>query len=211
MSRNAAMDAARMEKNKQRVLRKALELFAEKDIENVSMPDIAKAVKMDRSSIYRYFPSKLDLVIAISATMWQEFAEQNFGTEIFKETAAERYELWLDSFLDLYRNHRGMLRFNQFFNVYVASEEVPPEQMEPFARVITELEKRFHDVYVMGQEDGTLRTDLPEQRIFSVTLHLMLAAVTRYAVGLIYEGATEPEEELLELKEMLMHRFVTAK
>ena len=80
MSRNAAMDAARMEKNKQRVLRKALELFAEKDIENVSMPDIAKAVKMDRSSIYRYFPSKLDLVIAISATMWQEFAEQNFGS-----------------------------------------------------------------------------------------------------------------------------------
>ena len=44
--------------------------------------------------------------------------------------------------------------------------------------------------------------------MFSTTLHLMLAAVTRYAVGLVYEGGTEPEKELTVLKEMLMGRYL---
>ena len=65
-------------------------------------------------------------------------------------------------------------------------------------------------MYETAKQDGTLRTDIPEQKIFSTTLHLMLAAVTRYAVGLIYQGG-EPEEELTALKEMLMQRYTVRK
>ena len=43
--------------------------------------------------------------------------------------------------------------------------------------------------------------------MFSVTLHLMLAAVTRYAVGLAYNEETDAEAELALLKEMLMSKF----
>ena len=39
-------------------------------------------------------------------------------------------------------------------------------------------------------------------------LHLMLAVVTRYAVGLVYNEESDPEEELLMQKDMLMRRFV---
>ena len=53
-------------------------------------------------------------------------------------------------------------------------------------------------------------TDVPEEEIFSTTLHLMLAAATRYAVGLIYQGG-DPEEELTALKEMLMERYTITK
>ena len=42
--------------------------------------------------------------------------------------------------------------------------------------------------------------------IFSTTLHLMLAATTRYAVGLVYESR-EPGKELERLKGMLMREF----
>ena len=59
----------------------------------------------------------------------------------------------------------------------------------------------------MGEQDGTLRTDVPEKKMFSLTLHLMLAAVTRYAVGLLYDAGIDPEEELTELKDMLMRRY----
>ena len=38
----------------------------------------------------------------------------------------------------------------------------------------------------------------------------MLAAATRYAVGLTYQGG-EPEEELTALKEMLMERYTITK
>ena len=65
----------------------------------------------------------------------------------------------------------------------------------------------FHRIYEKAKIDGTVRTDIPENEIFSSTLHLMLAAVTRYAVGLVYDGGTDPEQELRLLKDVLYSRF----
>ena len=47
--------------------------------------------------------------------------------------------------------------------------------------------------------------------MFSTTLHLMLAAVTRYAVGLVYipESGFDAEKELEKLKEAMMLRYKT--
>ncbi len=53
-----------------------------------------------------------------------------------------------------------------------------------------------------------LRTEVPEDEMFSVTLHLMLAAVTRYAVGLAYKPEGFDEMRELEIqKEMLLLRY----
>ena len=78
--------------------------------------------------------------------------------------------------------------------------------MDAYKNVIQTLEKRFAGLYLKGQQDGTLRTDMTEKKMFSTTLHLMLAATTRYAVGLVYESR-EPEKELERLKSMLMRMF----
>ena len=212
MSRNPELDAARMTENKDKIVMLSYKLFAERGIEAVSMSDIAKAVKYDRSSLYRYFQTKQDLAVSISAYVWGKITTQNYERAGARApTAAQRYEFWLDSFLLLYRERRDILRFNQFFNVYMANEKVPAGQMEPYGKVIEELANGFHDVYELAKQDGTLRTDLPEKKIYSVTLHLMLAAVTRYAVGLVYQSdESTAEEELTALKEMLMQRYAKA-
>ena len=126
-------------------------------------------------------------------------------------TAAEEFDAFLESFLDLYRNHKDILRFNQFFNVYLQSEVIPEEEKKPYLDMIRALEARFGETYRKGQQDGTLRTDLPEKKLFSVTIHLMLAAVTRYAVGLVYNEGTDAEEELRLQKEMLLERFCVSR
>ena len=56
--------------------------------------------------------------------------------------------------------------------------------------------------------DYRLVTDEPEAQRFSATLHLMLAAVTRYAIGLVYDGGSEPEAELILLRDMLLRHYV---
>ena len=68
--------------------------------------------------------------------------------------------------------------------------------------MIDALRERFHAVYLKGERDKTLRTDIPEGKMFSATLHLMLAMVTRYAVGLVYDAGVAPEEELLAMNRL---------
>ena len=211
MGRNQEKDAAEMEAKNQRILESGFRIFAENSIEKVTMTDVAKAAGIGVASLYRYYSTKTALVIAVSTWVWEQYtknlAMKRSEIEISKATAAERFGYYLESFLDLYHNHKDALRFNQFFNIYIRTEGIAPEDMDAYKNVIQTLEKRFAGLYLKGQQDGTLRTDMTEKKMFSTTLHLMLAAVTRYAVGLIYEEETEPEEELRFQKELLMRRF----
>ena len=67
----------------------------------------------------------------------------------------------------------------------------------------------FHQMYEKGKIDKTLKTDLSESVMFSSSFHIMLAAVTRYAMGLVYvteDGDLEKELDLL--KEALLKMYV---
>lgn len=188
-------------------------LFAEKGIDPVTMPEIAEASGVTRPSLYRYFSTKADLVIAIGAWKWKEYmneARRRLTPELREKMSARGYlEFYLDSFLDLYRNHSDILRFNQYFNSYIEKERVPAEQMRPYRDVIEELVAGFYGAFHRSA-DGTLRPDVSEKMVVSSVMHIMLAAVTRYAVGLAYVMAgSSPEDELLLLRSALLREFTT--
>ena len=212
MGRNLKKDAIEMAAKNQRILENGFRIFAENTIEKVTMLDVAKAAGIAISSLYRYYNTKPKLVMAISTWAWDAYAKENerIETEASKpdRTAAEIFESYLDSFLDLYHNHRNLLRFNQFFNVYLVSEDISEEEMGPYLDMVRGLERRFGRIYQRAQQDGTLCTDISEKKMFSMTLHLMLAVVTRYAVGLVYNEESDAEEELRLQKDMLVRRFV---
>ena len=206
--RNKEKDAAQIAAKKIAIMKESFKLFSEHGIEAVTMPQIADASGVARASIYRYYATKLDLVVAISTLVWEKNTiEARDKVRAASMTAAEQYEFFLQNFIDLYREHSDILRFNQFFNVYLANHKPNAEVIEPFTQVIKSLEGMFHNMYSKGREDGTLKTDISENEMFSSSLHLMLAAVTRYAIGLVYNDGVDPEHELLLLKDMLMERY----
>ena len=212
MGRNLEKDAIEIAAKNRRILENGFRIFSEKTIEKVTMADVAKAAGIGIASLYRYYSTKQELVMGVSTWMWSEYmkaalqrAEESRRSGA---TAAEEFDFYLESFLDLYRNHKDMLRFNQFFNIYLQSEDISEEGKKPYMDLIFTLQQRFRETYLRGQRDGTLRTDLTEEKMFALSLHLMLAAVTRYAVGLVYGEAHDAEEELRLLKEMLLLRFI---
>ena len=204
---------AQTEATRRAFLEKAYELFSTKNIESVSMIEIAKASGYGTITLYRYYSTKSALVVAAAVWKWGEYLRENRehipGEDFSGMTAAEALDFYLDSFLNVYENHRDLLRFNQFFNIYVQSEHIPPEVMAPYQEIIDILKSRFHIIYEKAAVDGTLRTDIAEEEMFLTTVHLMLAAVTRYAVGLVYtpESGFDDKRELLAQKEMLMDRY----
>ena len=83
-----------------------------------------------------------------------------------------------------------------------------PATLKPYQDMIKGLKTRFHDIYAKAEKDHKLRTDITEEEMFSTSLHLMLAAVTRYAVGLAYrEGGVDEMKELTMQKEALMKLY----
>ena len=210
--RDKAKDEAEKAARRQRAMESGFRLFAEKGIDQVTMPDIAEDSGVGRPSLYRYFLSKTDLVIAIGTWKWKEYIDENArrlsGVQFDAMDSKGQLEFFLDSFLDLYRHHRDILRFNHFFNSYVENERATPEQMQPYIQIIEELAGEFHAVYQKAMADGLLRTDIPEKTMFSSVLHIMLAAATRYAAGLVYVmDGTDPKNELVLLRNAMLREF----
>ena len=196
---------------RQRVVENAFKVFSERTIDGVNLTQVARASGVGVATVYRYYESKTELVLEVNTWAWDKYMSEKQGRmDTGERSAAEIYGYFLESFIDLYREHRDLLRFNQFFNVYMQHSDVTTEQLMPFNRMVEGLARQFHRCYEMAKVDHTLRTDIPELEMFSKTLHLMLAAVTRYAVGLMYDAGIPPEEELRYLKELLLKDNLTA-
>ena len=134
----------------QRILEEGFKLFSERGIELVTMPEVAAASGVGRATLFRYFPSKLELVIAIGTWKWEEYIDRHNALlppeKMETLTGAEWLRFFLDAFLDLYRNHADILRFNYNFNSYLRYEAGDTEQRQPYLRMTDGLGELFHQL-----------------------------------------------------------------
>ena len=211
--RDKEKDAAEMTVRKEKMMETAFRLFSENGIEQVSMQRIADACGYGIATLYRYFSTKLKLVIAVGSRQWEtvfdEIEERKLQYDFDSMTAKEQFEFFLDCFLYLYDSHPDLLRFNQFFNIYLHGEQPSSEELASYFEITRRIADRFHSTYRKGMEENLFRSGITETGMMTAILHLMLAAVTRYAVGLVYlpEGSENPRKELSTLKNMIIREY----
>ncbi len=212
--RGMAADIANIKRKKNLLMQSGFRLFADRGIETVTMPEVGYMAGVPRATLYRYYSNKVDLVISVGAWTWKDYIEnrQSSITDEDRErmTGAEMLRWYMDSFLDLFRNHPDILRFNYNFNSFMRNENPSEERRKPYLNAVEDLQQQLHHLYEKGVKDGTLRTDISEDAMLSSSFHIMLAAATRYAVGLIYvpEKGNDPESELVMLEELLLQRYI---
>ena len=180
----------------------------------MKLTEIAEKSGIGIATLYRYFGTKPDLVIEIGTKKWFEYfaaVEAEFKKrDGDKMTAAEELDFFLDCFIELYQNHKDVLRFNRNFDTYVKHEGCTAEQMRPYNEAVNLFAMKFHRLYQNGQKDGTLDIRFPEKKFFVNLLYIMLSVAGKYAEGLIYPVDDEPDksEELYMLKHIILDAFV---
>ena len=211
--RNLEKDAREMAERRERMLSEGFRIFSQKSIEVVTMQEIAKASGLGVATVYRYFRTKAALVIAIGAKIWKDYAVevekmyQARGGDAMN--AAEELAFFLDSFIDLYQNHKDVLRFIRSFETYIRYENVPEEDVRVYNEVVDGVARKFHAVYEKAERDGTLRLELPAKKFFYTIMDIMLSASEKFAEGLVYPSEYEEDmtEELALLKDMILKKY----
>lgn len=213
--RNAEKDAIDMAAKREKMLEAGLCLFSEQAIEAVSMQDIANACGLGVATLYRYFNTKLSLVIAIGIRQWENYyreVEKLYAARgVGRMTAGDEFEFYLDCYIHLYKEHKDILRFNRNFVTYVRHEGATAEQMRTYNDIVNIFAKKFHIIYLKAEKDGTLMTDIPEDKLFVSTMHTMLSVAGKYAEGFIYPDNENRDmtEELIMLKNMILNTYTT--
>ena len=198
------------------IINAAFQIFVEKKIEPVSMGEIAELAGVGRATLFRYYPNKLELVIAVCAAKWKEYLDALDAKRPLESIgdipAIDRFTFTLDSYIDMYRHHKDLLQYNDNFNHYVTHEGVKDEQLEEFHASLYSVNTRLEWMYEKAKEDYTFRTDIPRDEFFRVTVHTMMSACVHYAGGFIW-GARDNKDytpELLRIKEMILNYVKTS-
>ena len=204
----------KMDERKIKILNTAFDIFVEKTIEAVSMGEIAEAAGVGRATLFRYYPSKLELVIEVCGKKWKDVFDELDRcrpiSSVGEIPALDRLILTLDSYITLYQNYKGLLCYNDNFNHYVSRVGEDKERLAAFHESLYSVNVRLHNMYEKAKEDKSFRTDIPEGEFLRVTVQTMMGAGEHYAKGFIWGSEKEHDytQELLRLKEMIIN-YVT--
>lgn len=195
------------------VIETAFKLFAENRIEPVTMTVVADNCNMGVASIYRYFGTKKELVIAVAAKKWREYYSelQKYYKElnVDKMTAAQELEFYIDRYIDLYKENSDLLNFNANFGIYIGSENATKEELKPYNSIIDKFVNRFHMLYKKAQDDKTIRTDISERSLFYNIMYTMMSALSKYSTNIIHSADQDRnyEKEICQLKDMYLEYY----
>ena len=201
----------------QRIIDTAFRLFVEKKIEAVSMDEVAKEAGVGRATLFRCYTNKTELVIAVCASKWKAYLDKLDETRPISSVhdipAVGRFIFTLDSYIEMYQNHKDLLQYNENFNSYVSHQTVEESELKEFHASLNSVNTRLHMMYEKAKEDKTLRTDIPEEKFMRVTVHTMMTVCAHYAGGFIWGSDKNRDypEELLLLKEMILNYARTDK
>ena len=186
MPRNIERDEKEAMRRKEQLMEAGFRLFSQYGIENVSLQRVADAAEVGVATLYNYYQTKVKLVIAISGKiwgdLWKEILEEK-GPEIFESFTAYQYiEFYTDQIIRIYRERPEILRFSNNYKNFISREKV------------------------RGRSDKSIRTDIPEQQLFTSVAIAMLAVAERYAQGIVWadDHKEDHTQELEFLKGMLL-------
>ena len=180
---------ANFSKRQQEIINTAIELIAEKGIQQLTIKNLSKRIGIAESAIYRHFTSKLDILLGILSLFRESKDQMNRELTSMQTTPTEKLkQMLLRRFAyfstnraiasvifseELFRNDRRLSE--QIYEIMLANQQV------------------IIDIIKSGQKSGEFRNDVSAQQIvFMVTGALRLIVtywrLSEFKIDLIEEG-----------------------
>ena len=165
-------------RNHERILEAALAVFAEKGAD-ASIPEIAARAGVGKATVYRNYPTKADLLTAITRNRLQWLVERADEAALDPDANAA-LRVYTDAVFTHIKSDRALCE--------ALNEDTSPETMALRARIRAILDA----ILLRGQEQGTVRPDVTadELRVLVVGLSEQLhrEGVTDRAIWSRYAG-----------------------
>ncbi len=193
------------DKAKDYIIDEACKLFLEKSISGVTMSDIAKEVGVGDATMYRYFGTKQNVVMAVAVKLAKEVYEEYFANSS-KKTGYERIKDFFYRYLEIFVKHNSYFSFIREFDAFILTEA---KEKFDYESEIDLYKDRFFEAYKLGLEDGSVsRLDNPELFYYSTTHSLLNLCKTLSFNGslITQDEKVIKADEVQELIDIILYR-----
>ena len=177
------LDCCQQER-KERIIQTAFSMFCEYGVEQTNLKQVAQSAQVGDMTLYRYFGSKPNLVLAVLDAFWnkinRQIGEQVVSTEHYGEmTGIEQIQVLLHCFHSVYLENADFIRFSFEAKIYLAHHRVClPLPM--FDRML-DIRGPCIDAIKKGKQDGSISTEEENEALF----YAICGSVRGYMIKLI--------------------------
>ena len=176
------------------IIEGALRVFGEKGFEAATISAISKAAKISEATFYEYFPSKEDVLFAISKLYTQRELERMRGVSHYVHGARERMRMIIQAYLEFYENNRlytsvALLTLKGNRN-FLKSEAY---------QAVRESARNIVAVFQEGVNEGVFREDLDPYLVRNMVLGFIEHLTIQWLLVGRPESISENREIIFEM------------
>ena len=163
------------------VLKEAHKRFLSIGIANTQMNLIAKSVGISRSTLYLYFPSKVDLVFRVARELMCSISRDAAGFVAAAKCpdGFSSVHHWLLYHLEFYRANISIAHFFDEFDAIYTGDYPDIEETKLYASDMIDSMNEFYALVARGQADGSIRSDMPASMLGSALIDGLYGVIFR--------------------------------
>ncbi|MCR8643181.1 TetR/AcrR family transcriptional regulator [Paenibacillus sp. N1-5-1-14] len=136
-------------------------VFNAKGIDKATMQDVATEARMGIATVFRYFPKKDKLIIAVATRIIESQIETFDTIANGQETCYEKLEKILDFFITLIGPaHSKNTKLLEAFESYAAQSTEPLEDLDLYNDAMSRIQSSIMNIIKDGMNDGSIRANL---------------------------------------------------
>lgn len=143
----------------QHIVSAAERLFLELGLDSVQMQDVAKEAEVGIATVFRYFPKKDKLIVAVAIQNLERILPAFEQIASSPKTAYERLEDVLNYLLED-QDESNSSKFREAFESYASFTKEPLPDIEDYIEIQKQISNSLIPIIEDGKTDGSIRTDL---------------------------------------------------
>ena len=178
------------------ILKTATELFMTRSIGDVTIKDIADEAGIGEATVYRYFGTKGNIVVAsalaLGKSIYKEFFDLSKG-----KTGFEKLEIFYNSYLNVFKKSPSHFYFIKEFDAYMCTRG--EGNLTEYEKDVALFKDDFMSAYKQGVEDGSVNNVGNAEVFYFATTHSLLELCKKLSMK---KGVLEQDKTLKKSSEI---------
>ena len=186
------------------IIERALALFLERTINEVTVHDIAVRAGVGEATVYRYFSTKQNLVCAVAVKLERQIFDTYFDLSQASDGWG-KLALFYRSYLKIFSTHREFFKFINEFDAYMLSEG--KTDSNEYASGLDNFKALCSDAYEQGVADGSIAPVSDWDIFYYATTHALMELCKKLSTADIVRQDlnSNKEKEIFTLTEIILH------
>ncbi len=162
------------------VLENIKNIMLRNGINNLTISDIAKELEIGEATIYRYFGTKLNLVIQVGISLWNDILIQ-LRAKPRKETGYDSVKDFFNYFIEGFNSQKKAFIFLNQFDSLMIKEKISKDSLANYDKTLYQIKQIFDKLFLQGINDSSIKDNIERDTYYYTTTHMILGICKRLA------------------------------